>query len=286
MSTTITEYYKKIAKDVIKWTSQPEKTSKEADKFLSQLRSVDASERAKTNLVSVLENQSKLLKEQELKREFLTFVLLAAFKTAETIIHRLADNPGRKLNRRFKYAWTQLKHNPDGTVSHNFVHNVGNVPQEYISKIEVEAKKFMKIKIEHMDRNSAESPGNPTQIQIGRPLMITEAPYFTADETNLKNASVEDMVISDMQRNDTNISDIYIPDKPDMSPCGVHDGTKLRSDCVICKEILPEEDRPVIISKAFIKKLNVTENLLKFLAIQQDKRAAANASAANAAAAK
>jgi len=187
------------------------------------------------------------LKEYELKKNFVLFVILAAFKTAETIINRLADTPGRKLNRRFKYAWTQLKHNADGTVSHNFIHNVGNIPADYIKTVQQDAKKYMLDKFE-------------TGPKFDRPYRnsnLQDSPYFMSNETLEKNALVEDMIISDMQRDDDKLGDIYNPCTPDMSPCGIHDGTKLRSDCVICKEILPEADRPVVISKAFLKKLNV-----------------------------
>lgn len=208
----------------------------------------------KISLLKLLKDQQKKTDEYKLYRDFFTFVLLSAFKTAETIIHRLADTPTRKLNRRFKYAWTQLKHNADGTVSHNFIHNVGNVPAEYQQQVETKAKEYMK------------------------PNMLTKfAPYFQSEEVSEKNTQIENMIISDTMRDDDILGDVYTPDNYDDSPCSVHDGLKLRSDCVICKAILPQEDRPVIISKAFMKKINVTENLLKFLAIQQDKRKAQEA---------
>lgn len=207
----------------------------------------------KNGLLRYLEDHSKLTKDYQLYKDFITFVLLAAFKTAETIIHRLADTPVRKLNRRFKYAWTQLKHNPDGTVSHNFIHNVGNVPNEYITTLDENAPKYMG--------------------KVGQ--LGSLAPYFISDITSRAEAdSIEDMIRPDTMTEDDTLNDVYRPVRTDMSPCSVHDGLKLRTDCVICKAIIPENDRPVIISKAFMKKINVTENLLKFLAIQQDKRAA------------
>jgi hypothetical protein len=260
--------YKELVSSIEKWTNLDICLQKrqDVDDFLDQLQQLDVAEadkNAKDDLINLLKNSSVILKDVELKKHFILFVILAAFKTAETIIHRLADNPGRKLNRRFKYAWTQLKHNPDGTVSHNFIHNVGNVPSEYIQTVQQDAKKYMLDKFETGPR--FDRPCRNSNLQ--------DSPYFMSNETLEKNALVEDMIISDMQRDDDKLGDIYNPCTPDMSPCGIHDGTKLRSDCVICKEILPEADRPVVISKAFLKKLNVTENLLKFLAIQQDKRA-------------
>jgi hypothetical protein len=230
------------------------------DKALEELNRLDCIDPNDENLKNLLKNA---LKEHRLTASkysfyynFFTFVILAAFKTAETIIHRLADTPTRKLNRRFKYAWTQLKHNSNGTVSHDFIHNVGQVPETYINKVENEAQQYMKTD-----------------------MVRKFAPYFKSfsSEHNEQNKSVEDMIISDTMRDDYELNDVYTPVEYDASPCSVHDGIKLRSDCVICKAVLPEEDRPVIISKAFMNKINVTENLLKFLAIQQDKKARSEA---------
>ena len=79
-----------------------------------------------------------------------------------------------------------------------------------------------------------------------------------------------------MMRNDDKIADIYHQNnQTNLSPCAIHDGNKTRTDCIVCKKIVEDEELPIVISKAFLAKLNVTENLLKFLAIQQDKRKAA-----------
>merc|ERR1712050_135830 len=68
-----------------------------------------AEERQKSVLKKMLEKQYEVSSDYDLYRRFVAFIMIAAFRTAETIIHRLADTPIRKLNRRNKYAWTQLK---------------------------------------------------------------------------------------------------------------------------------------------------------------------------------
>lgn len=245
--------YENLLNNISSWANDDSQPSKSGTALLNQLKTFDGY-RFNKELADQVKTHQQSKQENEFYHGWVSFVLLSAFKTAETIIHRLADSPGRKLNRRLKYAWTQLKHNDNGTVSHNFIHNVGNVPNEYIDTVTNAAPKFQK-------------------------NLTTTAPYFTSEgiSTTPSSSTKYHFEASETQRNDPIISDIYNPVQKDMSPCGIHDGLKLRTDCVICKAMLPEADRPVKISKAFMRKINVTENLLKFLAIQQDKRAAASA---------
>jgi len=202
----------------------------------------------------MIESHTKIMAEYQLHRQFIVFILISAFQTAETIIHRLADSPTRRLNRRLKYAWDSLKINADGTVSHNFVHTVGNVPREYVATLEEEAPKFM-----------------------GKNIVDQTAPYFLSDVLKGDSEDLASMILPDTAKEGRQLTDIYEPKQLDMSPCGIHDGTKLRTDCIICKSEIPVGDGPITISKAFLRKINVTENLLKFLAIQQDKRRAREA---------
>ena len=216
------------------------------DKALEELNRLDCTnpndEELKNLLKQALKEHRLTASKYSFYYNFFTFVILAAFKTAETILHRLADTATRELKRRFIYAWTRLQQNSNGTVSHDFIHDVWQVPETYINKVENEAQQYMKTN-----------------------MVRKFAPYFKSfsSEHTEQNRSVEDMIISDTMRDDYELNDVYTPVEYDASPCSVHDGIKLRSDCVICKAVLPEEDRPVIISKAFMNKINVTEELLR-----------------------
>jgi len=255
------------------------KNVREKIKELKQIAPQDEKERKlKEELERMLKTHKEIADEYQLYRQFVIFILIAAFKTAETIIHRLADTPLRKLNRRFKYGWSGLKYNSNGTVSHNFIHNVGNIPSEYVRILEDEAPQYMgKFRPR---RNFLIPPGeDPETFELREENQVskeiaTDAPYFEfLTEKFAQDAEgIEGMALPETMSNDTQLNDIYKPTDFSMSPCGVHDGTKLRTDCVICKAILPDEDRQIEISKALLRKINVTENLLKFLAIQQDKR--------------
>merc|ERR1719220_1609490 len=76
-----------------------------------------------------------MIKQQEKKKGEVTQDWMASKSMTR---QRLADMPSRKLNHCLKYGWSSLKHNSNGTVSHNFIHNIGNVPREYIRVLEKE----------------------------------------------------------------------------------------------------------------------------------------------------
>ena len=110
---------------------------------------------------------------------------------------------------------------------------------------------------------------------MGKNVITSTAPLFLADDTYLDQEASKstskspEIVLPETLKEDRILSDVYNPGHYDDSPCAVHDGLRLRTDCLVCKEILPEKDRPIIISKALLQKLSVTENLLKFLYIQK-----------------
>jgi len=223
-------------------------------KQLRQMSNEENDPTQKNGLIKTLEKLLKDLKKKYLMYGFTMFIFLASFKTAETIITRLADTPTRKLTRRLKYAWTGLKFKSDGTINHNFVHNVGNVPEEYITKLKNEAPKFQK--------------------------NMLESPYF--ESINLDTEAINpDVCPSELIKDDDFLSDIYYPNIRDDSPCSVHDGNKLKTDCVVCKQCVEDCDKPIVISAQLIKKINVSENLLKFLAIQQDRNRSNDNNATN-----
>lgn len=181
------------------------------------------------------------------------------------------------MGRRLKYASSGLRFKSDGSVAHNFIHNVGNVSAEYITILEQVAPKYMGKSLNEPHVRASNDPDQENQI-TSRPVNIsTAAPYFQLErETGFDSGSstdnLADFIVPETMKDDKVLTDVYSQIDSSMSPCGVHDGTKLRTDCVLCKAIVAEEDKPIGISKAFLRKLNVTENLLKFLFIQQEKR--------------
>jgi len=220
----------------------------------------------------ILQSHAKATDEYQLYRNFIIFVIIAAFQTANTIISRLADTPTRKLGRRLKYASSGLRFKSDGSVAHNFIHNVGNVTTEYITILEQVVPKYMGKSLNEPHVHTSNDSEQITPVNIS-----TAAPYFQLErETGIQSGSstdnLADLIVPETMKNDQILTDVYSQVDLSMSPCGVHDGTKLRTDCILCKAIVAEEDKPIGISKAFLRKLNVTENLLKFLFIQQEKR--------------
>jgi len=286
---TLQEFCKNLKTALLNGELRYFKTVRDHIKALKQIVPRDEKEKKlKEELERMLKTHKDIADEYQLHRQFVIFILIAAFKTAETIIHRLADTPLRKLNRRFKYGWSGLKYNSNGTVSHNFIHNVGNIPSEYVRILEEEAPNYMgKFRpVNHFLIPPGEDPETfelREENQESKEI-ATEAPYFEflTEKFAQDVQNIEGMDLPETMNSDRELNDIYKPTDFSMSPCGVHDGTKLRTDCVICKAILPDEDRQIEISKALLRKINVTENLLKFLAIQQDKRKERESGAAGA----
>lgn len=226
----------------------------------------------KNQLITEVSELYQIQRKIEIYKGILTYMILASFKTAETIIIKLSDTPARKLNRRFKYAWQGLIIRKDGTVQHNFSHSVGNVPQTYIEQVTHQAPKFHK----NLDTS---------------PYFLARQELQESEEFDREHISTGDMFRpkincinlmhnpTDTLRNDEYYSDVYyqpVDDIINSSPCGLHEEnvggyTKHRADCIICKEFVEIEHLPIVISKSLLSKLNVTENLLKFLAIQKSK---------------
>jgi len=220
---------------------------------LHHLRDNNFSKEMKDKLMLRLQEYQKNNSYLAVYYGIVTHMLLASFKTTKSIITRLSDTKLRKLNRRLKYAWTGLKHKNDGAISHNFVHNVGTVPDEYIEKLKTEAPKMQK---------------DPDIL----------APYFIT-KRNEEGGDLESMIVSEVMQKDFIVTDLHHPKSAyDTGPCAVHpDGQNLRSDCIVCKKAVDISEQPIIVSKTLLKKVNVTENLLKFLwAQQQQKNAARN----------
>ena len=249
---------------------------KETEQYSVQLCQYPEMQEKLNLLLKFLKRQKQKLESLYVFRGFLIFIISASFKTAEDMIWKLQDAPNKRLTRRLKYSY-ELKAFKDGRFGHTFDHNTNPpVPQEFIRNLEsgvvslknpVESDYFRSVKL--MEGMEEDVLVNDSENRVD----MMEDDNMDENENNKRN-QINRSPTTFLDESSTNpMTDIYDQTKSDSnSPCAIHTGLKLRPDCLICRDKIDEKWLPVKISKAFLKRLNVTESLMKFLADSQDKK--------------
>lgn len=257
--------------DSIKIALSEAEKIKETEEYSIQVCNNPDTQEKLNLLLKFIKRQKQKLESLYVFRGFLIFIISASFKTAEDMIWKLQDAPAKRLNRRLKYS-CELKNFNDGRYGHTFVHNSNPaVPEEFIRDLESDqvGGRFIK-----NPRDSDYFRSMKLMEGIEQDVLINSTYHNDQMEIENEKREINCSPTNFLDSSATIINDIYDQTtSKTCSPCAQHQGIKLRTDCLICKEKIPEKALPIKISKSFLKRLNVTDNLMKFLANSQDKKA-------------